>query len=330
MTPDWRQILSSEYPVERIVAALGFINHWRVTVEQKDSLDHAALLAAKQHMGGFAWPTVVLGLVVVISYLGTLVLAVIGIMPLIMAAPLIALLTYAAYTVLHEAAHGTISGSQGSMRWLNETMGYLAAWILMIPLTAHRHEHLAHHRHTNERDGDPDFIVSNMAESPACAVMALLEVFTGQYRYYFTHRWSKSPTSQNLYLCLEVVAALVPRLALFGLGYWVEGLVLLGAAWLAGIGLVLFLFAYVVHTPHESVGRYVDTSTILVEGFMGKIVTWLWLCQNYHSIHHLFPRVPFYRYPSVFREIEETMVTRGAPIYRFGLPGLELRRAPAG
>ena len=124
--------------------------------------------------------------------------------------------------------------------------------------------------------------------------------------------------------------ALVPRLALFGLGYWVEGLVLLGAAWLAGIGLVLFLFAYVVHTPHESVGRYVDTSTILVEGFMGKIVTWLWLCQNYHSIHHLFPRVPFYRYPSVFREIEETMVTRGAPIYRFGLPGLELRRAPAG
>lgn len=298
-------------------------------MKNNESLDLIALLAAKEHMGDFAWPTVVLGLVVVITYFATLVLALMGMMPLILAAPLMAILTYAAYTVLHEAAHGTISGSHGSIRWLNETLGYLAAWILMIPLTAHRHEHLEHHRHTNERDGDPDIIVSDMAKSPASAVLALVEVLAGQYRYYFTHRWSKAPGSQNVYFCLEVFAALVPRLALLGLGYWVEGLVLFGAAWFAGVALVLFLFAYIVHTPHQSVGRYVDTSTILVDGFMGKIVTCLWLYQNYHSIHHLFPRVPFYRYPAVFSEIEETMVTRGAPIYRFGLQGLELREVVA-
>ena len=59
-------------------------------------------------------------------------------------------------------------------------------------------------------------------------------------------------------------------------------------------------------------------------------MTWLWLFQNYHSIHHLFPRVPFYRYPSVFGDIEEIMVARGAPVYHLGVDGLRARdRLPA-
>ncbi len=49
----------------------------------------------------------------------------------------------------------------------------------------------------------------------------------------------------------------------------------------------MFLFAYIVHTPHESVGRYVDTSTFVVGGPAGKLITLLWGYQNYHSIHHL-------------------------------------------
>jgi hypothetical protein len=42
----------------------------------------------------------------------------------------------------------------------------------------------------------------------------------------------------------------------------------------------------------------------------------IWVNQNYHSIHHLFPRVPFYRYPALFNDIERIMVAKGAPIYR--------------
>ena len=292
-------------------------------MEKFDSFDQQALLAAKRYMGSFAWPTVVLGLVVIVAYLASFTLAIMGVMPLLVAAPLMALLTYAAYTVLHEAAHGTISGSHTSLRWLNEAMGYIAAWILMIPMTAHRHEHLAHHRNTNKKGEDPDFVLSKLMDSPLSAAVALKEILTGQYSYYFKHCWRKAPRSQNLRLCLEVFAAVVPRLAVFALGFWVEGFLLLGVAWIAGVALLMFLFAYIVHTPHESEGRYLDTSTILVEGFTGRIVTALWLYQNYHSIHHLFPRVPFYCYRDLFAEIESTMVARGAPIYHLGVRGLE-------
>ena len=91
---------------------------------------------------------------------------------------LMSVLTYAAYTVLHDAAHGSISGSHKELRWLNEMLGYMAAWVLMIPLTAHRHEHLAHHRHTNE-EGDPDLVVADMNKSPLHAAKAALGVVAG-------------------------------------------------------------------------------------------------------------------------------------------------------
>ena len=81
----------------------------------------------------------------------------------------------------------------------------------------------------------------------------------------------------------------------------------------------MFLFAYVVHTPHESTGRYLNTSTFKTSGLMGSIVTVLWGYQNYHSIHHLFPRVPFYCYRALFLDIEDTMIAKGAPIYQLGL-----------
>jgi len=304
-------------------------NQPRVVMKQFDNLDQLALAAAKQHMGAFAWPTVLFGVTVVTGYLATVLLAAMSILPLLVAVLLATLLTYLAYTVLHESAHGTISGSHPSLRWINEALGYAAAWILMIPLTAHRHEHLAHHRNTNEAEGDPDFLVSEMARSPKGAIWAALKVFASQFRYFFNHRWGKGPRSQDITLCLEIAAALAPRLLFVGAGFWVEGLALFILAWSLGLTLTLFLFAYIVHTPHESVGRYVDTSTILVDGVLGKIVTGLWVSQNYHSIHHLFPRVPFYRYPALFAEIEDTMIARGAPIYRLGARGMEPREVVA-
>jgi beta-carotene hydroxylase len=140
------------------------------------------------------------------------------------------------------------------------------------------------------------------------------------------HRWSRGPRSQDVYLCIEVCAALIPRVAFIAAGFWLEGLALFVLAWVCGVALLMFLFAYIVHTPHETVGRYVDTSTFVATGVIGRIVTALWGYQNYHSIHHLFPRVPFYYYRRLFGDIEATMIGRGAPIYPLSAVGGQLYR----
>lgn len=294
-----------------------------------DTLDQQATQEAKQYMGKVAWPTVILGVAVSASYVLIPLLVATGVMSLILAAPLMAFLTYAAYTVMHDAVHGSISGSNKSMRWLNEALGYTMGWILMIPLTAHRHEHLAHHRNTNEPEADPDFVVANMSKSPMHAARAAVEILMSQYKYYFTHRWGKGPGRQDIHLLIEVCAALIPRIAFIAAGFWLEGIVMFAMAWLVGIAVLMFLFAYVVHTPHESVGRWVDTSTFVVSGFLGKLATALWGYQNYHSIHHLFPRVPFYYYRELFGDIENIMIAKGAPIYQLSIGGTRCYTASA-
>ena len=287
-------------------------------------LDMQALESAKHYMGDVAWPTVAFGLTVFVAYLATPALVVTGHLPLLVAAVLMAVLTYLGYTVLHEAAHGSISGSHNELRWLNELMGYLGAWMLMIPLTAHRHEHLAHHRHTNDPDMDPDYTVSQFRRTPWRAPSLALAVMKEQFGYYFRNRWSRGPRRQDVTLCLEVAAILIPRLAFMAAGFWVEGLVLFGLAWIAGLTILLFLFAYIVHAPYDAEGRFVDTATILVpDNALGKLITAAWVYQNYHSIHHLFPRVPFYRYPALLDDIQDTMLARGAPFYRLGWRGLQ-------
>jgi beta-carotene hydroxylase len=288
-----------------------------------DALDQAALASARKYMTGVAWPTVILGLVAPATYVTTVAMALTGVLSLWVAAPIVAIVTYASYTVAHDSVHGSISGNRASMRWINKTLGYMAAWVLMIPLTAHRHEHMAHHRDTNDPERDPDFPVGRMGDSAPAAAHAALQITFGQFSHYFEHRWKTAPAKENLVMCLEVAVALTPRLAVLLSGYWLEGLVLFVLAWLVGVIVLLYLFAYIVHRPHERVGRYIDTSTILLPGPLGTLVTWLWLFQNYHSIHHLFPRVPFYHYARLFNEIEEIMVAKGTPVYRVTSRGLE-------
>ena len=288
-----------------------------------DTLDQQALASARPYMGVVAWPTVILGLVTVSSYLATVALALTGVLSLWLAIPIVSVLTYVSYTVAHESVHGSITGNHKSLRWMNKALGYMSAWILMIPLTAHRHEHMAHHRHANDPAEDPDFPVAKMQNSLSGAARAALEITAGQFRYYFTHRWEKAPLKEKLALCAEVVAALIPRLAVLAAGYWVVGLALFVLAWLIGIVILLYLFAYIVHRPHDQTGRYLDTSTIVLPGPVGTLLTWLWLFQNYHSIHHLFPRLPFYQYAKLYNEIEEIMAAKAAPVYRVTLRGLE-------
>ena len=285
-------------------------------MNQQDALDQQALDHAKAHMGDFAWPTLLFGVAVCGAYFATIALALLGLVPLIVAFPVVAVLTYLAYTVLHESVHGSISGSSKSLRWVNETLGYTAAWILMLPLTAHRHEHLAHHRHTNEENADPDYEVGNLGKSLKQLAVIPWTIFAGQFTYFTTHRWAKSQGRQNLYFCLEITAAILPRVALAAAGFWLEALALFVLAWWLGLMITLYLFAYLVHRPHDEVGRYVDTSTFVANGLFGKLLTVIFVCQNYHAIHHLFPRVPFYRYPALFRKIESIMAQKGAPIVR--------------
>ncbi len=269
-----------------------------------------------------AWPTVMLGIVLTAFYVLVPFLVHDAVITFGQGLFVMTLITYASYSVLHDAVHGAINGDLTEYRWINELLGYAAGWIMGVPLTAHRHVHLTHHRNTNIDGHDPDLSYAK-AENFWLELLQFWDRATAlQYKFYMKNRWNLKKGNQNRNFCLEILLQIGVRLlVMWQVGWWL-GLGLFILSSVIAVTILVYLFAYIVHRPHDQSGRYKDTSTILIKGSLGQILTVLWAYQNYHSVHHLYPRVPFYRYPEVYEEIKDEMSAKGAPIFQLTGTGL--------
>lgn len=277
------------------------------------AMNRQAIAAARQHMGHFAWPTVMLAAVVLTAFIGNIVLFAAGIMPLPLAVLVFAALTYISYTPVHEAAHGNIHGDHARLKWLNDACGYLCGQIVMVPYSTHTVEHFTHHRFTNHPDKDPDYVAKGMADGPMGCVVALARFIWAQISFLFREYWATAPLREKAIYCAEVLVAISWRAALLFVLPLLPALALILGGYLLGAIFTVYWFAYRPHHPYENTARYRNTNSLIMPRWM-KPLEWFWLGQNLHSIHHAFPRVPFYRYHALFREIEPIMRAHGAPV----------------
>lgn len=289
----------------------------------------ALKLVANRYCDAIGWPTIILLAVVAPSYFALPILAALGWVSHWFVVPAMAFLTYAAYTPMHEAAHGSVCGAGRRFRWVNDAVGYIAGVTMAIPYTAHRFEHFTHHAHTNDAERDPDMICADMTQSAWQAVVSSSAMLTNQYRFFISQCWATAGSKLRLYFVLEVLAIVLSRVLLF--------LVLLGpvaevtslAGWqlaasiimtllvgpVLGMVLLVYLFAYIVHVPHTERGAFVDTSVFVWPRVMRTLGTWLWGFQNYHGVHHVAPRVPWYRYRAFYEDHQKQLLANGLPSY---------------
>ena len=273
-----------------------------------EKMNRQATEQALVYMGHFALPTVLMTAVLLAGYVIAYYLAFAGIVPLPLAIVLVAVLTYMSYTPLHEAVHGNINGRHPSLSWMNDTCGFLAAQLVLIPYSSHRLEHLAHHRHTNVPDKDPDFMLKDMGYGPRASARAVLRFLWMQMTYAAIGASSESSRHTRVVFVTELGLALAWRLALFVLEP--KTMAVLQVGYLLGLAFTTYWFAYRPHLPYEDSARYRNTNS-MVFPLWAKPVEWFWLGQNLHSIHHAFPRVPFYHYHALFSHIEPAMRENG-------------------
>lgn len=276
-------------------------------------LNKQAIAAAKRYMGHVSWPTVLLVVAVIVGFVLNLALFALGVISAWVALPVLGALTYMSYTPLHEAVHGNIHGGQEQLKWLNDLCGYLVAPMIAIPYASHRVEHFTHHRYTNQPDKDPDYMVSGMGKGLIPAVVTVIRFLWVQNSFFAKQHWGTASLKGRVIYCLEVLVSLGWRVA-FVVVVDQPGtfsVILLG--YLLGGFFTAYWFAYRPHIPYQDAKRYRNTNSLIMPTWM-KPLEWFWLGQNLHSIHHLFPRVPFYRYHALHRDIEPILRAHGTPI----------------
>ncbi len=259
--------------------------------------------------GDVAWPTLAL--------FGTLVLVEMllwwgvstGQLSLWVASPAATLAAYAAFSVVHEAAHSNLGGEARPLERLTTAIGWIAAVALFAPYPAFKVLHLQHHAHTNEGEMDPDQWVAG--GSPLSVFLRCATIIPHYYRTFLVGSASRTAVAEAsrpvvvvglLAMLVGVVTlGIVGRLDL-AFGLWV------GPACVASL-LLSFVFDWLPHYPHTRIGAYQDTRVLLAPG-----LGWLMFGQNYHLVHHLHPRVPFYRCGACFRANREQLAAEGSII----------------
>ena len=278
-----------------------------------NALNKQAIATAREFTGEFAWPTVLLVLLVWGLLIADLCLFATGWLSLAPAMLLYAVVTYMSYTPLHEAAHGNIHGSHDRLQWLNNLCGYLMAPLIMVPFSTHKVEHFTHHRYTNQPDKDPDYVVSGMRGGFLAFLVCGFRFLWVQNTFLFRSHWAIAPWRERAVYVAEVMLAIGWRVVFVSLVAQEHAWALLVFGYLGGAFFTAYWFAYRPHHPYAGSARYRNTSSLIMPQWM-KPLEWFWLGQNLHSVHHLFPRVPFYRYHALHRQIEPAMRAHRTPM----------------
>ena len=264
-----------------------------------------------RHIGGFAWPTLLLLVSGATIYL-------------IAAAHLltestfswwalggIAFCTYAIYTPLHDAVHGAVTGMNIERRWMNEWTGLIAAHFIGISFTAHRRSPLKHHRSTNHPTEDPDMVLS--ASNSRELMVAWLKGIPKEWL--FAASFEHFTDAEKVTVRREFIAIIRTRLLVlrFCSDLGVTLLPPIGGQ-VIGNAVLVTLFAWSVHHPHTEQERMKTTTVYQARTGLDTLMTLLWGYQNYHAIHHLYPKVPFFRYRRLYRALAPYLRESGVPV----------------
>jgi beta-carotene hydroxylase len=282
--------------------------------------DHQALKLVRPYQGMVAWSTVFVAIAIVAAFANVTTLGTMRIIPLWVGMILNSLILYADQTPLHEACHGNIAGKDSKWLWMNHAVGFICGAILLHEYKAFRYMHLAHHRDTNNPAIDPDHWVA--VQNPFLVLFRCLTIVFWYHQYFWKHIafHAHIPGMRPLTIHIALMYGLLYAIAfaLSVLGWWREVLMLWIVPHILASALIIYFFAYLTHMPHAVHERYRDTNVFWVKGkIVEPIVNWLYMFQNFHLIHHLFPRIPFYNYPKAFRQLKPVLERERAHIYEY-------------
>ncbi len=258
---------------------------------------------------GIAWGTVVLWLVTIAGFASLYLAIYIEAIGLPVGAMIETFLLYLAFTVAHEAGHGNISHGVKEMETVEKMMGWsMFIPFLIIPFSTFAKIHDYHHAFTNDPDRDPDHWVKGdfwYSVTFRALTLPLNYIYLASTRFKNDPVIAQTHKSALLYYTLVLFISVGLIVSGYGLELLVIGII---PAFLTSYILGM-LFDWIPHKPNRQQGRYQNTRSYLFPG-----LKYLTLGQNYHHIHHLFPRVSWYNYEQVVDLVRPELEDNNAPI----------------
>lgn len=207
------------------------------------------------------------------------------------------------FTLSHECTHGT----PFSRPWISDLVGHAVSLPLMLPFTWFRYFHLAHHKHTNDPDRDPELAGGGRPAGWA----AYLRYLSGwgywsgnaatlwanargriDAPYLPARRHAAMRRDARVLLALYALLALSLTVSPLALWLWIVP-ALIGQPFLR-----LYLLAEHGHCP--PVANMLENTRTTLTNAVVRFLAWN---MPYHAEHHAMPMVPFHALPRLHADI---------------------------
>lgn len=236
-----------------------------------------------------AIPTVLLFFVCMAGLAIVTSLSLSGVLLLWQGAILNGLVVYFLFSVVHDSSHGAISKN----KFVNDIFGHIGMLFFgpLAPFNLARWIHMQHHRFTNDHVKDPDYFGHKM-DIWAPLRWANFDFF---YTLYFLRNGGPMRQKFALRTAIQFAVVIMAIVLAFQLGFGKETVLL----WLVPTRISSFLFVaafvYLPHAPFSVTAQEDEYKASNIRAGLEWLLTPLLTYQNYHLVHHLYPRAPFYR-----------------------------------
>ncbi|WP_344767307.1 fatty acid desaturase [Aeromicrobium panaciterrae] len=277
--------------------------------EQPAATSRHALPDPGEHVPLISWPIVGIFLGAIGVFASSTWAALADRLPVPATVFLSAAAIFVLFTVLHDAAHYSIS----TRRWVNVTFGRVAMFFVspLISFKSFAFIHIEHHRNTNDDENDPDHFVSGAPWWQLPVRFPLMDV---PYLGFLIRNVKRRPRAE----VLETSLLMATSVAVIVVSAFTGHLWTLAVIYLIPGRIAMFVLAWWFDwLPHHDLedtqqeNRYRATRNRVGSEW---VLTPLLLSQNYHLVHHLHPSIPFYRYVATWRRNEEAYLERDAAI----------------
>ena len=198
----------------------------------------------------------------------------------------------------HEATHATPFRS----RWPTQVVGIVAGFVLVLPPKAFRAFHLAHHRHAQDPEGDPELADGKTLTATRYAWrLTGIPVWMANLRELFE---TAAGQAERSWISPESRPSIVREARCYAGAY---ALMALGATlfrttwpltlWVGPALLGQPALRYLLLAEHTGCPRIADPWTNTRTTLASAPLRYLFWNMNYHAEHHLVAGVPFHALP---------------------------------
>lgn len=206
------------------------------------------------------------------------------------------------FTLTHECTHKTVFRTT----WLNEFVGHISGFFVLLPLVWFRYFHLAHHRWTNMPGHDPEldgpeiaglrdwlWQVSGLPYWRAqCAVVWRLVRHRERPEYLPSQ--ARVVAQRHARVMLVLYALALTSLLLTPLLFWV---------WLLPAFVMMPVLRLYLLAEHGDCPQVADMLANTRTTMTVRAVRWLAWNMPFHAEHHVWPAVPFHQLPELHTDM---------------------------